>query len=159
MVSVHRLLRVGALLGAASALVLLGAQPASAAPYYYGYYPLWANENAYPNGDHNCGGGYGWFTAKTVTKAYGGHTYTVKLCYSNSYGAYGRISGGAVNDPTCSVLTYRKNADGSQLGGVGETIDSGLTWAYTKIANDLNGRLANAVLWCNGATQASTGWY
>lgn len=148
--------------GAATAIVA-AAIPASAAPYYYNGYGNLAHEKVYPTGNHACGGS-GWRQAVSARSAkYHGRTYTIRLCYNGSYGAYARLDGAAVNDKNCWIVLDRSkkaNDTKSVPASVAETVDSGVGYAYTKVGNDLHGRLARAALVCgNGTVPVRTSWY
>ncbi|MFG2683250.1 hypothetical protein [Streptomyces sp. NPDC048392] len=43
-------------------------------------------------------------------------------------------------------------------GWAPETVDPGIDYAYTKIANNLNGRVSRTRLTCDGHVWAQTGW-
>jgi hypothetical protein len=146
---------------AAVGFLALSSVPASAAPYYYGHYGDRPGEGVYPSGNHACGLD-GWVQpVKAVAKTYNGRTYTLRLCYKNGVGAYGRLDGAAVNDTHCSPFIIRGSAPGNKTewAGVGETVDGNVNYAYTKVINDLNGYLASATLNCDGVIQAATAWY
>lgn len=148
---------------AAVAVGVLGLSPAQAASYHNGNYGSMAHENAYPNGNHACGGGYGW-SQPVQAKSYrfGGRTLTIRLCYSNSYGAYARLDGAAVNDSRCKAILDRSNSahETRSWSSVWETVDGGVRYAYTKVGNDLNGRLARAAVYCDGGPGVvQTAWY
>ncbi len=156
-----RVLGVGV---AAASLGVLGLAPAQAVSYHNGNYGSMAHENAYPNGNHACGGGHGW-SQPVSAKSYrfAGRTLTIRLCYSNSYGAYARLDGAAVNDSRCKAILDRSNSphETKSWSSVWETVDSNVGYAYTKVGNDLHGRLARAAVSCDGSGKApaQTAWY
>ncbi|MEV6591500.1 hypothetical protein [Streptomyces acidicola] len=51
------------------------------------------------------------------------------------------------------------NGTGRADGWVSETVDSGVTYAYTKIGNNLGGRVSRALLACDGHALTGTAWY
>ena len=84
--------------------------------------------------------------------------------YSPRCGAFGRIENVRLGSGTRAVVEVHRSNSGAHVsnGSVGETVDAGLNFAYTKIANNLSGRVAQvrAVVRGPGAF-ASSGrtWY
>jgi hypothetical protein len=144
---------------AVAATILTTTAPAEAASYTTGNFgKLYVNgvhisENYYPNGDHACDGGYGWYRpVPTLHPVWRGHTYTLRLCYSPYYGAYARLDNAIRNDPYCAAVLFRFAPQGS--GAVNESVDSDVTYAYTKVGNNLDGRTAVASLECTNTAGA-----
>ncbi|MEU7278133.1 hypothetical protein AB0A69_04980 [Streptomyces sp. NPDC045431] len=135
------------LLAAAGAVTAVALSPftAQAASYSGGNYGAYAYEGSYPT----VSGCSGTFALKYTTGASG---ITLKYFYSSKCGSFARIE----NAPQGCVAVAQR-ADGG--GWVSESVDPGINYAYTKIANNLNGRLSRAILSCNGHDLASTPWY
>lgn len=149
-----------------TAVAALWIQPsaAQATPYSSGNYGAFANEGSYPT-VAGCSGTF--FLPSDVpggavqTREWQGRQVKLEFYYSNRCGAYGRISN---VPPECKVIVYRdSNGDRVFDATITETVDPGIDYAYTKIANNLNGRLAKAYLTCTAAGQnwivLSTDWY
>lgn len=137
---------------------------AQAAPSSWGNYGAFANEGSYPT-VAGCTGTFflpaGVPGGAVQTREWQGRQVKLEFYYSNRCGAYGRISN---VPPECKVTVSRdSNGDRIADAGITETVDPGIDFAYTKIANNLNGRLASASLTCTAAGQTwsvlSTGWY
>lgn len=147
----------------ASAAIVAAALPAQAASYYYHGYGNLPHEKVYPTGNHACGG-TGWSQPVAAQRGtYAGRTYTIRLCYNGSYGAYARLDGAAVNDTRCWIVLDRSiktNDTTSVPASVAETVDGGVGYAYTKVGNNLDRRVARAALVCgNGVAVVRTSWY
>lgn len=152
----------GALIALVAALaVVMPVTPANARSLSSGNYGALANEGRYLNGNHQCDGGYGWRQVfATKRGVYDGRTYSLRLCYSPYYGVYARLDGAAVNDKRCVVFVNRSSTAGRQRsdGTIGETVDSNVGYAYTKVANNLDGRLAKARIICGSGAAIGEGW-
>lgn len=151
---------VKAAIGGAVAIgsVLTLTTPANAVSYSNGNYGAYAYEGSYPT-IAACAGTFSTIYTRTGYQ-YAGHSITLRLLYSSKCGAYARIDGAPVN--TCQTILDRSNNpyDTASWSSVWETVDSGLTYAYTKMGNDLNGRLARAAVWCGGSSPVwQTNWY
>ncbi|ELP66979.1 hypothetical protein ACKI1I_14870 [Streptomyces turgidiscabies] len=136
-----------------AALTPLQAQAASMESVGYGAF---ANEGLYPE-QTSCSGR---FTQPNVpggatkTAVYGGRTITLKYFYSSGCGSFARIE----NAPQgCAAHSNRLTA--TQIEWVLETVDPGIDFAYTKVINNLDGRLSKAVLFCDNQRLAETAWY
>lgn len=156
------ILRVAGIGAAAVAVGVLGINPAQAASYRDGNYGTMAHEGAYPTGNHACGGS-GW-SQPVAAKSYRyrGRTLTIRLCYSNSSGAYARLDGAAVNESQCEAILDRSDSphETRSFSSVWETVDDNVGYAYTRVGNDLHGRLARAAVYCDGGPfVAQTAWY
>ena len=124
-----------------------------AAPFDSGGYPRFTYEGSYPEATP-CR--YNLQQSKTAIWA--GRTITLKYFYSAGCGSYARID----NAPRdCSVFLDRTrySNDVSSHEYVGETVDPGINFAYTKVGNNLNGRLSRAALVCGVPVVARTNWY
>ncbi len=129
------------------------ASGASAAPFDSGAgYPRFAHEGKYPEAT-----GCSFSLQQSRTGSYGGRTITLKYFYSNGCGSFARIE----NAPrACSAwLDRTPTRNTSNWDYVGETVDSGINYAYTKVGNNLSGRYSRAALVCNGGVIARTSWY
>jgi hypothetical protein len=152
-------MRIKALAGAAGIAIaasLALATGAQAAPFDSGAgYPRFAHEGVYPERS-----GCTYRLQKSTTGRWGGRTIALKYFYSGGCGSFARID----NAPRdCSVWLDR-TPDGNTVGGwdyVGETVDPGINYAYTKVGNNLNGRLSRGALVCGprNLVIARTGWY
>ncbi|MEE1754057.1 hypothetical protein [Streptomyces sp. SP18CS02] len=134
-------------LAAAGALIAVVLTPfsAQAASYSGGNYGAYAYEGSYPT----VSGCVGTFSQKHTASWQG-----IKLTYfySSRCGSFARI-----DDAPGDCVAVAQRADGG--GWVSESVDPGITYAYTKIANNLNGRLSRAILSCHGDDLAYTPWY
>ena len=130
---------------------------AQAKPIYGVGYPRFKYEGSYP--EHTpCR----YHLQDSRTAQLGDRPVTLKYFYSGGCGSYARID----NAPgDCSVFldrTYNNtynNSDSSTWANVIETVDPGINFAYTKVGNNLNGRLSRAALVCNGVLLNRTNWY
>lgn len=143
----RRMARLGVVLatmvvGIASAVLI--APAASAAPSWEGDYPSLPNEGLYQN-QTACAGQY--VNVQQDPFTYRGRNGMLKLYYNGGCGAYVRADN---MDPGCWVQALRdSNRDLSYDGAVSESSD-GLTFAYTQVTNNLNGRYTWGLLWCPG---------
>ncbi|NJP48670.1 hypothetical protein HCJ93_00920 [Streptomyces sp. SBST2-5] len=145
--SLRTLLAAG---GAAAVLALLPAS-AVAAPYSGGNYGAYSMEGQYPT-ISSCSGTF---------RQVGGTKYAdgmaLKYFYSDKCGSFARIENSRSN--CAAVLERSNNGTGRADGWVSETVDPGINYAYTKIGNNLNGRVSRAMLTCDGHIMATTAWY
>jgi hypothetical protein len=142
--------------GIAIAASLGLATGAQAAPFDSGAgYPRFAHEGKYPEAT-----GCTYRLTRSTTGRWGGRTIKLKYFYSGRCGSFARID----NAPRdCSVWLDR-TPDRDTVGGwdyVGETVDRGINFAYTKVGNNLGGRLSRGALVCGPKYYviARTGWY
>jgi hypothetical protein len=148
-----------------TALVILGHPlTAQAVPYVQGNFGALPYENSYPT-VAGCSGTF--FLPSDMPGGavkYGnwaGRQVKLEFYYSNRCGAYARIS----NAPASCQAEIRRDSNGDRRedGRMWETVDPGIDFAYTRIANNLNGRLALAQLVCVDGNTAhlvtSTDWY
>ena len=142
-------------LAAAVLAAMAVAGTAQAAPFHNGDYPRYAYEGRYPD---NTPCTYSLNQSRVAT--WGGRRITLRYYYSGGCGSFARID----NAPRdCSVWLDR-TPDRDTVGGwdyVGETVDPGINFAYTKVGNNLNGRLSRGALVCGPRNYviARTGWY
>jgi hypothetical protein len=81
----------------------------------------------------------------------------LKYFYSAKCGSFARIENSRAN---CAAVLQRSNSGTGRVDGwVSETVDSGINYAYTKIGNNLNGRVSRALLSCDGHDAVVTNWY
>lgn len=125
-----------------------------AAPFDSGGYPRFTYEGRYPESTP-CR--YGLLQSRTASWA--GRRITLKYFYSGGCGSFARIE----NAPRdCWVILDRTRTT-STAGGwewVGETVDAGISFAYTKVGNNLSGRLSRGALVCGkGTVLTRTSWY
>lgn len=126
-------------------------------------YPHYRYEGLYPP-QTPCSGRYYLPSVRggaTKTATYQGRTITLKYYYNGGCGSFARIE----NAPSGQCWAYLDRSDdgGRTWDTVTEPVDSGITFAYTKVGNNLNGRLSRAALVCRGSTSgivlARTNWY
>ncbi|CAL9345729.1 hypothetical protein [Streptomyces sp. enrichment culture] len=137
--------------GAAAVMALLPTTSVHAAPYSGGNYGAYAREGQYPT----VSGCAGTFRQVGATRYAEG--MALKYFYSATCGSFARIENSRTNCE--AVLERSDNGVGRSDGWVSETVDAGITYAYTKIGNNLNGRVSRALLACDGHVWAQTGWY
>jgi len=142
------------LLGAAAAaggLLLTTPGAAHAASAGYGTY---ANEGLYPEST-SCSGAYS-SPVGNRTVSYGGYTITLKYFYNGGCGSFARIENAPTN---CRAYLDRSDDGGDNWVNTSEPVEAGLTYAYTKIGNNLDGRVSRAALVCDGGVLDRTNWY
>ncbi|MFJ7073440.1 hypothetical protein [Streptomyces sp. NPDC098781] len=147
-----------ALLGVAFAFGLAALTPlqAQAAPMQSASYGNLPNEGLYPE-QTSCSGSYYQPNVPggaTKTAVYAGRTITLKYFYSPGCGSFARIE----NAPEGCAAHSNRLTDTSTVW-VLETVDPGINYAYTKVINNLDGRLSKAVLFCGNQRLAETAWY
>jgi hypothetical protein len=127
---------------------------AQAAPFHGPGYPRFTYEGSYPESTP-CR--YSLHESRTAT--WGGRTITLKYFYSGGCGSFARID----NAPRdCRVYLDRTPTQStSSWSYVGETVDAGISYAYTMIGNNLNGRYSRGALVCGpgGTVLTRTAWY
>jgi hypothetical protein len=151
-------------IGLLGALLLAAAPSANAAPYQGGNYGAYQYEGLYPT-TSGCAGTFREIY-RLQTSGPRGASATLILFYSSRCGAFARIEN--VHDPVDVIVDVRLNRSNSGAhtanGYVGETPD-GLSYAYTKIGNDLSGRVAQAQVNYEISdpfgprSSVATGWY
>ncbi|CAL9349562.1 hypothetical protein [Streptomyces sp. enrichment culture] len=145
--SLRTLLAAG---GAAAVMALLPATAVHAAPYSGGNYGAYAREGQHPTVS-GCAGTFRQVGARTF------EGMALKYYYSDACGSFARIENARVN---CAAVLERSDSGAGRADGwVSETVDAGLDYAYTKIGNNLNGRVSRAILACDGHALVNTGWY
>jgi hypothetical protein len=81
----------------------------------------------------------------------------LKYFYSDKCGSFARIEN---SRPGCVAVLQRSNDGVGRVDGwVSESVDPGITYAYTQMGNNLNGRVSRALLSCEGHDLTQTGWY
>ncbi len=137
--------------GAAAALALTTPFTAQAAPHSGGNYGAFAHEGQYPTVS-GCSG-----TFRQVGTTQYAEGMALKYFYSDSCGSFARIENSRDN---CAAVLERSNSGAARPDGwVSETVDAGIDYAYTKIGNNLDGRVSHALLTCDGHVLAETGWH
>ncbi|MGA5899169.1 hypothetical protein [Streptomyces venetus] len=145
--SITTLLAAG---GAAAVLALLPTS-AQAAPYSGGNYGAYGMEGQYPTTSFCTG------TFRQVGATKYAEGMALKYFYSDKCGSFARIENSRAN---CAAVLQRSNGGVGRVDGwVSETVDPGITYAYTQMGNNLNGRVSRAVLSCDGHDLVATGWY
>ncbi|WP_138497885.1 hypothetical protein [Nostoc sp. PA-18-2419] len=131
------------------------ASDAQAAPFNSPGYPNYTYEGKYPESTP-CR--YSLLQTKKAT--WTGSTITLKYFYNGKCGSFARIENAP---PYCRVYldrTRSSNPNPSSWDYVGETVDPGINFAYTKVGNNLGGRLSRAALVCGtGTVVTRTNWY
>ncbi|WP_405593976.1 hypothetical protein [Streptomyces sp. NBC_01092] len=141
------------LLATSGAAVMLALTPvtADAEPFSGGNYGAYGFEGQYPT----VGGCTGSFRQVGPTKTASG--MSLKYFYSDRCGSYARIDNSRTN---CAAVIERSNSGAGRADGwVSETVDAGINYAYTKIGNNLSGRVSRALLTCDGHVLTNTNWY
>jgi hypothetical protein len=150
-----RIKALAGLAGIAFAASLAFAGGAQAAPFDSGAgYPRFAHEGVYPEQS-----GCKYRLTRSAKGNWAGRTISLRYYYSGGCGSFARID----NAPRdCSVYLDR-TPDRDTVGGwdfVGETVDPGINFAYTKVGNNLSGRLSRGALVCgNGTVVVRTPWF
>jgi hypothetical protein len=127
-------------------------------------YPYYQYEGLYPT-QTPCSGRYYLPQVSggaTRTASYQGRTITLKYYYHGECGSFARIE----NAPSGQCWAYldRSNDGGQTWANVTEPVDPGINYAYTKVGNNLSGRVSRAALVCRGSGSsfvvlARTNWY
>ncbi|MGW1884506.1 hypothetical protein [Streptomyces sp. NPDC001970] len=139
-------------LATAGAALAVAVSPftAHAAPFQGGNYGAYAYEGSYPT-ISACAG---TFSLKFQRSFEG---ITLKYFYSGKCGSFARIENARTN---CAAVAQRSNGSVARVDGwASETVDPGINYAYTKIANNLSGKVSRAVLVCDGHELVNTPWY
>jgi hypothetical protein len=118
-------------------------------------YGAYANEGLYPEST-SCSGSY-YSPVPNRTVSYNGYTITLKYFYNGGCGSFARIE----NAPTdCWAFLDRSDDGGDSWVNTIEPVEAGLDYAYTKIGNNLDGRVSRAALVCDDTNVlARTDWY
>ncbi|WP_327694738.1 hypothetical protein [Streptomyces sp. NBC_00459] len=144
-------LRILGAAAAAGGLLLTTPSAAHAASAGYGSY---ANEGLYPEST-SCSGSY-YSPVANRTVVYNGYTITLKYFYNGACGSFARIENAPTN---CRAFLDRSDDGGGSWVNTSEPVEAGLNYAYTKIGNNLNGRVSRAALVCNDGVLERTNWY
>ncbi|MGI8781452.1 MAG: hypothetical protein ACR2L8_15035, partial [Solirubrobacteraceae bacterium] len=75
----------------------------------------------------------------------GGGPLRLKYFYSSRCGSFARVENAPRN---CRVVLERSSTQFYWWGWVVETVDPGINYAYTKVANNLQGRLSRSFVQC-----------
>ncbi|WP_152588151.1 hypothetical protein [Nostoc sphaeroides] len=146
---------ISSIVGLLVSTSLTFATDAQAAPFNSPGYPNYTYEGKYPEATP-CR--YNLLQSKKAT--WTGSTITLKYFYSDGCGSFARIENAP---PYCSVYldrTRSTNPNPTRWDYVGETVDPGINFAYTKVGNNLSGRLSRAALVCGtGTVVTRTNWY
>lgn len=125
-----------------------------AAPFNSGGYPRFTYEGLYPEATP-CR--YNLLQSKTAT--WSGRNITLKYFYSDGCGSFARIDN-APRDCSVYLDRTRYSYNVTSWEYVGETVDPGISFAYTQVGNNLAGRLSRGALVCgNGTVVTRTSWY
>ncbi|MFG3497393.1 hypothetical protein [Streptomyces sp. NPDC047928] len=148
----RRLLKT--LLAAAGAATAVALTPftAQAASFQGGNYGAYAYEGQYPTVS-GCAG-----TFRQIGNTIYAEGMALKYFYSDRCGSFARIENSRSN---CAAVLERSNSGAWRADAwVSETVDPGINYAYTKMGNNLNGRVSRALLTCDGHVIAPpTAWY
>lgn len=122
-------------------------------------YPHYKYEGLYPT-ETPCSGRYFLPNVKggaTRTATFEGRKITLKYYYNPGCGSFARVE----NAPSgrCEAWLDRSDDDGSTWATVKEPVDTNINFAFTKVGNNLQGRLSRAALICNGDLVVRTNWY
>jgi len=144
--------RIGVVAGLLVIAALGSAAGAQAKPFDSGIgYPRFANEGGYPAG---CA-----YRQVGLTKsASWNHRHVTLRYFYSGCGSYARID----NAPSdCKVYLDRTpTTSRASWDWVAETVDRGITYAYTQVGNNLSGRWSRGALVCGaGRVLARTDWY
>jgi hypothetical protein len=116
-------------------------------------YPMFAHEGSYPE-DTPCPLPFEVHERHRVI--YRGGEIELTHFYHPDCGSYARIE----NAPTTCVAVLERSTDlGASWDWVAEIVEPELTFAYTQIGNDLEGRKTRAVLACDGQVLKRTAWH
>ena len=139
------------LAGVAIVATMAVAGPAQAAPFHNGNYGRYAYEGRYPE-NTPCR----YSLKQSRVASWGGRRITLRYYYSGGCGSFARID----NAPrACTAIIDRSANGGRTWSSVWETVDPGIDFAYTKVGNNLRGRVSRAALACNRHLVARTGWF
>ena len=134
-------------LSALAAGAMATAVPAEAVPLQSGNYGVYPNEGKYPE---QTGAKFRLVATRAVNHR--GRRVTMKVFYNGRIGTFARID----NAPRDCVVVVDRTPGNQQITGVvGESVDPGISFAYTRIANNLQGRLARGALICEDAQGTS----
>ncbi|MEW2506290.1 sialidase family protein [Amycolatopsis sp. NPDC047767] len=162
-----KILRKVVLATAASASALsFAAVPANAQPLSSAPYGAYANEGTFPSSGPCPHGSFRVqqeYTTNAPNALGGLITITVRLYYYGACGAFAEAQAADSSQASdrCSIVVDRSDDGGASWSSEEEWMDNG--WAETKIANNLNGRLARGALVCDNLSGPlfifRTNWY
>ncbi|MFI6931971.1 hypothetical protein [Streptomyces sp. NPDC050287] len=137
--------------GGAAAVLALTQVSAEAASFQGGNYGAYGMEGQYPTVS-SCAGTFQQVGATRYAEG-----MALKYFYSSKCGSFARIENSRAN---CAAVLQRSNSGTGRVDGwVSETVDPGINYAYTKIGNNLDGRVSRALLACDGHDLVFTNWY
>ncbi|WP_257003710.1 hypothetical protein [Streptomyces sp. SA15] len=137
--------------GGAAAVMALTPVSAQAAPHSGGNYGAYGMEGQYPT-ISSCAGTFGQVGPTRYAEG-----MALKYFYSSKCGSFARIEN---SRPNCAAVLERSDSGAQRPDGwVSETVDSGVSYAYTMIGNNLSGRVSRALLACDGHELVATGWH
>lgn len=122
-------------------------------------YPYYQYEGSYPE-NTPCSGQYylpDVSGGAKLTADFAGRTITLLYYYSDNCGSFARIE----NAPSGQwAFLDRSDDGGATWDPVYEPVEEGIDYAYTKVGNNLRGRLSRAALVAeDGRVLARTEWY
>jgi hypothetical protein len=116
-------------------------------------YPMFPYEGVYPD-DTPCRDRFQ--LEQVTTGTYQGHTITLKYFYDDDCGSFARIDDAP---GSCAVILDRSTDDGMSWAWVRELVEPRLHFAYTKMGNNLEGRISRGALVCDGLVIVRTDWW
>ncbi|MEW2506291.1 hypothetical protein AB0878_38160 [Amycolatopsis sp. NPDC047767] len=145
----------------AAAALSFAAVPANAAPLSSAPYGAYANEGTFPSSGP-CPHGSFSAARRVFTQAPGSdgtlHPLQIDLMYYGACGAFAEVTDTLTNSGTDNCTVYVDRSDDGGTTWVNTTDQMEFGYGETRIANNLNGRLARAAVSCNGEL-TRTGWY
>jgi hypothetical protein len=135
----------------AAAVMALMPTAAQSASYSGGNYGAYGMEGLYPT-HSSCAG-----TFRQIGPTQFAGSMALKYFYSDSCGSFARIEN---SRPGCVAVLQRSNDGVGRVDGwVSESVDPGINYAYTKLGNNLHGRVSRALLSCDGHDLVPTPWF
>lgn len=127
-----------------------------AAPTYGAGYPRFKYEGLYP--EQTVCGANSFRLKYSDSVLWNGQGILVEYFYSSGCGSYARINNAPIG---CAAFLdrsiYPNNPNVWEF--VAESVDPGIDYAYTKVGNNLDGRLSRAALVCNSVIVYRGRWY
>jgi hypothetical protein len=93
---------------------------------------------------------------QSATGTYQGYTITLSHYYHDDCGSYARIDDAPEG---CAAFLDRSTDDGATWAWVSELVEPDLDFAYTKMGNNLEGRVSRGALVCDRQVIVRTGWW
>lgn len=116
-------------------------------------YPMFEYEGVYPSSTP-CRDRFQ--LQQSTTGTYEGHAITLKYYYHDDCGSFARIDGAP---ESCAAILDRSTDDGASWTWVRELVEPGIDFAYTRMGNNLEGRVSRAALACDGQVIVRTEWF